>query len=171
MPESEDIKELKKELRKLKPETRLKKLKELEEKRKAEITDIEVLIKDSEKDIKAEAVAEEITPEQTEVNIGKLFEDDAEKLEKTVKKESPESEKDDQKYISFKQAYNDYTALQGITDASMSGSLTPAQMESVNKIEDRLESTKYQSASQEVTNLLVASRSVLYNIRKYADLE
>jgi len=171
MPESEDIKELRKELKKLKPEARLKKLKELEEKRKTEITDIEELIKDSEKDIKAESIAEEITPEQTEVNIGRLFEEDAEKLERTVKKEAPETEKDDQKYISFKQAYSDYTALQDITYASMAGSLTSSQEGALDKIGERIDNTKYKSASEEVANILVASRTALYKIKKYAGLE
>jgi len=75
MPESEDIKELKEELRKLKPKDKLKRLKELEGKRKSEMVDIEELIKDSEKELKTEKVAEEITPEQTEINITKLFEE------------------------------------------------------------------------------------------------
>ena len=60
MPENEDIKELKKELRKLKPRARLKRLKELEEKRKAEMVDIDELIKDSETEVRTEDVAEEI---------------------------------------------------------------------------------------------------------------
>jgi hypothetical protein len=171
MAESEDIKELRKELKKLKPEARLKKLKELEEKRKAEITDIEVLIKDSEKDIKTDAVAEEIAPEQTEINIGKLFEEESARLEGTVKKEAPETEKEDLGYISFKQAYNDYSTLQDIGYASMTGSLTSEQIKSVSKIEDRLANSKYQSTSQEVANILVASKSVAYNIRKYSGRE
>jgi hypothetical protein len=171
MAESEDIKESRKELKKLKPEARLKKLKELEEKRKAEITDIEVLIKDSEKDIKTDAVAEEIAPEQTEINIGKLFEEESARLEGTVKKEAPETEKEDLGYISFKQAYNDYSTLQDIGYASMTGSLTSEQIKSVSKIEDRLANSKYQSTSQEVANILVASKSVAYNIRKYSGRE
>ncbi len=171
MAESEDIKELRKELKKLKPEARLKKLKELEEKRKAEITDIEVLIKDSEKDIKTDAVAEEIAPEQTEINIGKLFEEESARLEGTVKKEAPETEKEGLGYISFKQAYNDYSTLQDIGYASMTGSLTSEQIKSVSKIEDRLANSKYQSTSQEVANILVASKSVAYNIRKYSGRE
>lgn len=172
MPESEDIKELKKELGKLKPEAKLKKLKELEEKTKANITDIEELIKDSEKELKTEEVAEEIAPEQTEVNIGRLFEEQATELERTVKKDAPETpEKEERGYISFQQAYSDYTRLQDITYASMMGPLSAAQEGTLDKIGERLDQSKYQSASDEIANILVASRSVLYKIKKYAGVE
>jgi len=171
MPESEDIKELKKELRTLQPEARLKKLKRLEEKTKANITDIEELIKDSEKELKTEEVAEDISPQQTEVNIGRLFEEDTQ-LEGTVKKEAPEtSEREALGYISFKQAYSDYSRLQNISYSSMMGPITPAQEGAVDKIGERLERSKYVSASEEVANILVASRAALYKIKKYAGLE
>ncbi len=171
MPKNEDIEELKKELRKLRPKDRLKKQKDLEEKRKSEMTDIEELIKDSEKHIKTEEVAEEIAPQQEEVNIGKLFREEAEQLERTVKKEAPETEKEDQGYAAFKQVYSDYTRLQDIIYASMMGDLTPAQTDVVDGIGERLDRTKYVSASKEVANMLVASRSALYKIKKYAGLE
>jgi len=171
MPESDDIKELKKELRKLKPKDKLKRLKELEEKRKAEMVDIDELIKDSEKELKTEKVAEEITPEQTEINITKLFEEESGHLESTVKKEAPDTEKEDQKYVSFKQAYSDYSRLQDITYASMMGSLTPAQEDAVDRIGERLDRTKYQNVGQETANIIVASKATLYKIKKYAGLD
>ena len=170
MVENEDIKELKKELRKLKPRTRLKKLKQLEEKRKAEMVNIDELIKDSERDIKTEEVAEEITPEQEEVNIGRLFREEGEELERTVKKEAPETKEEEKGYVSFKQAYNDYSRLQDIAYASMMGSLTPLQADAVDRIGERLDRTKYVSASKEVADMLVASRAALYKIKKYAGL-
>lgn len=168
MPKNEDIEELKRELKKLRPKDRLKKLKELEEKRKVEMIDIEDLIKDSEKHVKTEEVAEEIAPQQEEVDIGKLFREEAEQLERTVKKEAPETDEDKQGYVPFKQVYNDYSTLQDIGYASMMGPLTPNQMDAVDKIGERLDKTKYQTASQEVANILVASKAVLYQIRKYA---
>ena len=171
MPKNEDIEELKRELKKLKPRARLKRLKELEEKRKIEMTDIEELIKDSEKDVRTEDVAEEIAPEQEEVNIGRLFREEAEQLERTVKKEAPETENEDQLYVPFKQAYNDYSALQDIAYASMEGPLTAEQMDKVDQIGERLDNTKYQPISMEVANILVASKSVLYKIKKYAGFE
>ena len=62
MAESEDIKELKKELSKLKPKEKLKRLKDLGKKRKAEMADIDGLIIDSEKELKTDEVANEIVP-------------------------------------------------------------------------------------------------------------
>jgi|TARA_Y100000310_G_scaffold264603_1_gene275273 hypothetical protein len=171
MPESEDIKELKKELSKLKPGDRLKRLKELEKKRKNEIVDIGDLIKDSEKELKTEEVAEEITPGQTEVNIGKLFEE-GDQLERTAREEAPETtEREERIYVSFQQAYSDYARLQDIAYSSMMDSITSAQEGTLDQIGERLDNTKYQSASQEVANILVASKAALYKIRKYAGLE
>jgi len=171
MPESEDIKELRKELKRLKPKDKLKKLKKLEEKRKTEISEIEDLIKDSEKELKTDTVAEEIAPKRTEINIGRLFEEEAGRLESTVKEEAPDTEKEDKGYVSFQQAYGDYTKLQDIAYASMMGPLTPTQLDSVDRIGERIDRTKYQSASQETVNMLVASKSALYKIRKYAGIE
>ena len=170
MPKNEDIEELKAELKKLRPRARLERLKELEEKRKAEMVDIEDLIKDSERELKTETIAEEITPQEDEINIGRLFEE-GEQLERTVRQEAPETEEEEQRYMSFKQAYTDYSALQNIAYASMEGHLTSEHMDTVDKIGERLDRTKYVSASREVANILVASRAALYKIRKYAGLE
>ncbi len=166
---NEDIEELKKELKKLTPRDKVKKLKELEEKRKTEITEIEDLIKDSEKELKTEKVAEEIAPRPLEINIGRLFEEEAGRLERTAK-EGPRAA-ESRNYIPFKQLYSDYTQLQSMVYTSMAGPLTQTQFEVVDRIGERLDRSKYVSASKEVANLLVASRSALYKIRKYAGLE
>lgn len=171
MPENEDIEELKIELKKLRPQARLKRLKELGEKRKAEITNIEELIKDSEKDLKTEEIAEEITPRRNEVNIGRLFEEEAEQLERTVRKEAPQMARGGADYISIEQAHSYYSALQDIAYASMTGTLTDSHLDIIDQIGERLDRTKYLSASKEVANILVASRSTLYKIRKYAGVE
>ena len=172
MPDNEDIEELKKELKKLRPDLRIKRLKELEGKRKSEITQIEDLIKDSEKDLKTEKVAEAIVPRQIEVDIRRLFEEDGNRLEATARREAPQAGKSSSRgYTPFKQIYNDYTQLQGIAYASMMGTITQAQREAVDKIGERLDRTKYEPSSREVANVLVASRAVLYKIRKYAGIE
>lgn len=170
MAENKDIRELKKELRKLKPQDRIKRLKELEEKRKEEITEIEDLIKDFEKEMKTDSVAKEIIPEARDVNIANLFEEEKAELESTVKKEAPREDKSPG-YVSIKQLYGDYASLKDIQYASMTGSLTPSHLETMDKIGERLDRTKYHSASQDVANILVASKSTLYKIKKYAGLE
>src|SRR3989338_7119616 len=122
MPENEDIEELKKELKKLRPRDKIKRLKELGEKRKTEMTKIEDLIKDSEKELKTEEVAEEITPLQTEVDLTRLFEEETGRLESTIREEAPDMEREEERgYAAFKQAYSDYTRLQDIAYASMMG--------------------------------------------------
>ena len=45
------------------------------------------------------------------------------------------------------------------------------QREAVDEIGERLNRTKYEPSSREVANMLVASRAVLYKIRKYAGIE
>jgi len=168
---NEDIEELKSELKKLRPRDKIKRLKELGEKRKTEMTAIEELIKDSEKELKTEKVAEEVAPQQSEIDLTRLFEEESGKLESTVKKEAPETEGKDRGYTAFKQAYNDYNRLQDIAYASMMGPLSETQMDTVDRIGERLDRTKYKSASQEVADMVVASRAALYKIKKYAGVE
>jgi hypothetical protein len=171
MAESEDIKELRKELTKLKPKDRLKRLKEVKQKRRTEIGQIEDLIKNSEKELKTEAVAKDITPEQPEINIARLFEEEVAELELTVREEAPNAEINQHDYSAFRQAYGDYAQLKDIVYASMMGPLNTSQLSTVDKIGERLDKNKYQSQSSEVANLLVASKAVLYKIHKYAGLE
>ena len=166
----EDIKELKKELRKLKPRDRIKKLKELGKIRKGEIYEIENLIKASEKELKTETVAEEIAPEQTEVDIGRLFEEETTELEATVREEAPTAEGGNQGYTSLRRADEDYTTLKNIAYASMMGPITTAQADEIDNIGERLDRTKYHSQSAEVADILVASRAALHKIKKYAGL-
>jgi hypothetical protein len=162
----------KKELSKLPLRERIRRLKKLEEDKKKEIEEIDNLIKNSERDLKAEEIAEEIKPEQQEVDISKLFRQEEEELERTVEKEAPAEEEAAQpKYLTLQQAVEDYEELRGLTYASMGGSLTESQMEAIDKIGERLDRAKYISASKEVANVLVASRAALYKIRKYAGID
>jgi len=171
MAKNQKIKELEQKLRKLKPQDKIRRLKELEEQRKEEISEIGDLIKDSERELKTEAVAEEIIPEQTEINIARLFEEQAVHLEATVIRESPPTARETHEYLSFKQAYGDYSRLKDIAYAGLMGAITPAQLDTVDRIGEKLDRTKYQSQSQEIANILVASRATLYKIWKYAGWE
>ena len=158
------------ELKKLSPTQRLKKLKELEEERKQEASEIGTLIKESMKEIKTEEVATEITPEPRDVDIGMLFGAEETQLERTVKQEVVDEE-DLLKYVGTKQAYETYKQLQAISYASMMGTLNENQMEVVDKIGEKLDRAKYVSASEEAANILVASRATLHKIRRYAGLD
>ncbi|MCK4521856.1 MAG: hypothetical protein KAU20_04735 [Nanoarchaeota archaeon] len=80
-----------KELKKLSPEERIKRLKELEEKDKEEIKKAHELIRDSEEEIDIQERTKRMRlPKQEEVEITKLFKpDEGESLEETVEKEKP----------------------------------------------------------------------------------
>lgn len=171
MPDSNNIKELKGKLRKLGPKERIEKLKDLEGKKKVEIKEIEELIKDSEKELKTKKVAEEIAPQELEINIGRLFDGEAGALEIVTKEEAQGVPQTESHQYAFRQLYSDYTKLQDIAYASIMGPLTQAQLEAVDNIGERIDRTRYQTVSREIANILVASRVTLYKIRKYAGLE
>ncbi len=160
----------KKKLSKLSPRERLKKLKQIEEERKSEATEIGSLITESLKEIKTDEFASEIAPDISDVNIGSLFDDGEEKLEKTVKTGAKESDEEPLRYISVKEAYEDYKQIREISYVSIMGTMDEGQMEVLDQLGEKLDKTKYVSASTEATNLLVASRTVIDKIRKYAGL-
>lgn len=161
------------ELSKLPLRERIRRLKQLEEDRKKEIEEIDNLIKDSQRELRTEEVAEEVSPEEREVDISRLFRPEEEELERTVREEAPpaEEEEGEARYLTFQQAVEDYEELRELTSASIGGSLSENQMEAVDRIGERLDRSKYVPASREVANLVVASRAALYKIRKYAGLE
>ena len=162
----------KEELNKLSLRERLRRLKQLEEDRKKEIEEIDSLIKDSQKKLRTEEVAEEVSPEEREVDISRLFKQEEEELERTAREEAPSEEAEEgARYLSMQQAVDDYDELRELTYASIEGGLNENQMEAVDKIGERLDRAKYVSASKEVANVLVGSRAALYKIRKYAGLE
>ncbi|MBL7055195.1 hypothetical protein ISS05_05560 [Candidatus Woesearchaeota archaeon] len=164
----------KNELSKLPLRERIRRLKQLEKNRKKEIDEIDNLIKDSQKELSTEEIAEEISPESKEVDISKLFGSEEEDLEGTVKKEAPAEETEEageSRYLSLQQAVDDYEELRGLGYNSIGGGLSENQMEAIDQIGERLDRTKYTSASREVANLVVASRAVLYKIKKYAGLD
>lgn len=165
----------KEELNKLPLRERIQKLKELDEKRKKESKEIDSMLKDSEKELKTEEVAEDVGPELEEVDISKLFQQDEEDLERTVREEAPTtaeiSSDDELSYLSLQGAVNDYEELKGLSYASLEGGLSEDQIETVDKIGERLDQTKYMSSAKEVSNILDASRATLYKIKKYAGLD
>ena len=165
----------KEELSKLPLRARIRRLKKLEEDRKKEIEEIDNLIKDSQRELRTEKVAEEVSPEPEEVEISRLFKSEGEEeLERTVREEAPaeeEGEAGEARYLSFQQALEDYEEIRDLGYTSVEGGLSENQMEAIDKIGERLDRTKYAPASREVTNLVVASRAALYKIKKYAGMD
>lgn len=163
------------ELSKLPLRERIKRLKELEEQRKNESKEIEDMLKNSESQLRTEEVAEHIAPRSKEVDISRLFGQEEEELEQTIKKEAPSTDtpegEEGTRYLSLQQAVEDYEELKGINYASMEGELEAEHMQAIDKIGERIDNTKYLSASKEVSNILDASKATLYKIKKYAGLE
>ncbi|MBS3095816.1 hypothetical protein J4480_00080 [Candidatus Woesearchaeota archaeon] len=163
----------KKELGKLSPEERIRKLKLMEEERKKEVSEIGRLINESMQEIKTEKLAEEIAPEQKAVDISRLFETDAgENLERTARKEGGVGDltKGSKDYQTFAQAYQDYSSLKKLMGYAATGSLNEEHQAVIDEINERLDKTKYQNIGAEIANILVASKATLHKIRKYAGM-
>ena len=164
----------KKELSKLAPKDRIKKLKKLEEDRKKEVDEIEVLIRESMQDLKTDTLAEEIAPEQRPVDISRLFEASGEHaLERTAIRETKESGKDSKGYQALAQTYEAYSQLQKLDKAlSVYGSLTDEQKNLVGQIGERLnKAEKYISESERTASKLNAGRAVLYKLKKETGID
>ena len=159
----------KKELTKLSPEERLKKLKLMEEQRKKEVVEIEELIKKSMQDIRTEKTAEDFAPETKVVDISRLFaatEDN--RLEKTAKASS----KIAGGYQAIAETYQAYSKLKGFdSTVSMGGMLSKEQIVAIGEIGERLNTAeKYMTEGEKSASKLDASRAVLYKLKKETGL-
>ena len=163
----------KKELTSLSPEERIKKLKLMEEERKKEVNEIERLIKESVQEIKTEKIAEDFAPEAKQVDISRLFETTGEqKLERTAREGAPAASfgKGARGYHAFVQAYQDYSSLKKLAGYAAAGNLSHEHLAAVDAIGERIDKTRYETASSELANILVASRAALHKIRKYSGM-
>ena len=165
----------KKELNKLSPEERIKRLKLMEEERKKEVNEIERLIKESMQEIKTDKLADEIAPEQKAVDISKLFETTAgEKLERTAREETRpaalmKGTKGYQAFVETYQAYSQAKELYGI--ALTGGGLTEEQKVAMLQIEERISTAeRYMTESEKTASKLDASRVTLYRLKKLTRL-
>lgn len=164
----------KKQLSKLSPKERIKKLKLMEEERKKEVDEIEELIRKSMHELKTDKIAEEIAPEQRAVDISSLFQAAGEqRLERTAREEAPPVAmmKGTRGYVTFEQAYGDYQKLKGFdATVSMGGSLTEEQKTEAGKAGERLIQDRYATAGEETANLLNAGLSIFYKLEREVGL-
>ena len=165
----------KKELSKLSPKERIKRLKSLEEEGKKEVQEIEQLIKKSMEEMKTDKLAGEIAPEQKSVDISRLFEsNEGQRLERTARKEMPTIlSRETKGYQALVQTYEAYTQLQKLDKAlSMYGRLTEEQRSLVGEIGERLNrAEKYITESERTASKLDAGRAVLYKLKKETGIE
>ena len=160
----------KKELSKLSPEQRIRKLKLMEEDRKKEVNEIERMIKESIQELKIDKLAEEVAPEQKPVDISRLFETSGEAaLERTARKEAKaDSMKNTRGYQAITQIYQDYSQLKEFYGmVSMGSGLTKEQISAIGQIGERISTVeRYMTESEKSVSKLDASRMVLYKLKK-----
>lgn len=153
------------EIKKLPSRERLEKLKEYEKKRKEELEEAERLIKQGSEEVRREDVVDKIeVPEQKKINISDLFESNDKSLEAVIGREAPEKLDDD----TIKYELNlDYQLIAKQLDA---GAPEYQMQRTAQRVEERinemLEKFDYANMSKDVTNQLVATKSVLYQMKK-----
>ena len=163
----------KKELEKLSPAERLKKLRSMEEAGKKEANEIEALIKKSMQEMKIDKIAKDVAPEQRAVDISGLFEAGNEhNLERTARREARGNAKAATGYHAIAQTYQAYGELKGMYGVvSSGGSLTEEQRAAIGQIGEKLSrAEKYMTESEKTSSKLDASRNVLYKLKKETGL-
>jgi len=95
------------------------------------------------------------------VNIGHLFAEEDKSLESSVHAQSPEEQ--DNILYNIKE---DIEELKSLTYKN----LNEQDKEKLEKIEYSLNKASYESVSKDVAQQLVASKGILYNIKKYSGL-
>ena len=161
----------KKELNRLSPEERIKRLKEMEEDGKKEAKEIGKLIKDSMHEMKIAELAEEITPEQKEVDIASLFAPAEGSLEGAVAS-APANAEEDVGYKGVSQLYSDYSQLREMYGIVATGNpLSEEHVAIIGTIGERINiAEKQMTESERIASKLVASRQILYKLAKETGL-
>lgn len=164
----------KKEISKLSPAERIKKLKQMEEDRKKEVNEIEKLIKESMHELKTDRIAEEFSPEPKAVDISKLFEAAGEHgLEGTARKEAPHNLGGGNKgYRAIVQTYEAYSqAMRLYGTVSTGGSLGEEEKRLMSDIMERVNTAeRYMTEGEKNASKLDATRAVLYKLKKETGL-
>ncbi len=158
----------KKELAKLSPEERIKRLRLMEEDKKKEFDEIEKLIKDSMQELRTDKLAGEIAPEQRTIDISRLFEPSGEKLERTAMREAPSLSfmKGTRGYNAIAATYQVYTELKvmAVTGNGITNEQRTDILERLNTAE------RYMTESERAVSKLDASRATLYKLKKETGL-
>jgi len=153
----------KKNLRRLLPEDRLKKLREIEEHSKKELEEAEKLIKESKEDIKKEEALSSVDiPEEESVDITKLF-DDKEGLEETVQEAPQEIKEENILY--------DVGKIREYVENIGKGPVNNYTMERVDKMNEELNSIDYTQLSKQAADKLNATRNVVYEMKKHLGMK
>lgn len=155
----------KEELEKLTPAERIKKLKQIEEENKKEIEEAEDLIKKTEAEIDRERIVESVkVPETKPIDIGELFKEEP-TLETTVREETRHAAAEAQAegpLYQLAQAYEEAKEMLYSNEP-----LNEEQLEWIDRLGERVEKIKYKTTTEEATTLVVATRRLIEQIRRY----
>ncbi|MBU0980515.1 MAG: hypothetical protein KJ709_06930 [Nanoarchaeota archaeon] len=147
------------EVRRLSPQERIERLHKLKEEHLKGIEEADSLIEESKGEIERDRLADSIeVPDSPRVDITDLFKGS----ETTVEEKAEEEPEDNLRY----QALQDY---EFVKDAVYS-SLEDNDMDQLRQIERRLDEMHGLNLSKDISNMLDATRSVLYNIKRYQGL-
>lgn len=153
----------KKKLEELTPAGRIKKLKEIEKESKRNIKEAEELIRKTEAEISRENIAESVKiPETKPVDIGSLFKEE-ESLETTVR-EAPGTGGPLEEGPLYQLA-QDYQEAREILYSNEP--INEKQLEWIDRLGERVEKIKYDTESGRLADLAVATRTLVYKIKKY----
>ena len=155
-----------KKLEKLTPAEKIKRLRQLEEENRKEIEEAEKLVKEIQSGVEREKIAEGVeVPGTKPIDIGRLFKEE-EGLETTVKKEAPSAEEEESALYQLAQGYEEAKEILYGGEP-----LDEEKLARVDRLGERIEKARYTTTSKDLANLAVATRSLIYKIRKYQQQE
>ena len=150
----------KEELQKLKPEERIKKLRELQRKNVREFQEAKKLIAETEGQISREEIAERVkVPETREVDITKLF-DEVPVNVSLAEIAREEVTQQNERYI----AEISYEVAKNALEAFYEGE--KIDLEAVDAVGEKLQKVKYTTSNEDIATLAIATLQVFYKLKK-----
>jgi hypothetical protein len=162
------------DLKKLPAKDRIEKLREFEKKRKKELEEATRLLKESIEEARRAKVVESVeVPENKRVDITDLFDKGGESLEAVIGRQAPAEADETTARYELKLDYQILTKLD--TSLELDGSLDRYKLQkAIMKVEERVNDIAskmdYSIMGRDVADQLVATRSVLYSMKKRAGL-
>ena len=155
------------EIRKLSPEERIKKIRELEKKRSREKQGMEELLKESISTIKNEETIKHIkVPEQKKVNVSELFSNEEEEsLEKKTHDARQDEKPEGVTYkIDFKEAENMYNEIRNMGDTN---SWQEEEFREFYRVQSVVDAVDTRLLKDDVAERINSTRSLIHTIRNY----
>lgn len=161
------------ELKKLSPEERLRRLREMEDDRKKDVDEIEKLIKRSLEELKVDELADRIIPHDQPQTLTGIVTEAAEELaEEEVRQADTALAPGTVDYQLMGQVYSSYSSLRRVLNYELApGSLSEEQSAALDQLGEHLETVKYTTTTQQVAEMASSSKELIGKIKRYAGLE